>query len=58
MHHFLRVLGLVLLFSAASTVSASEFVLPSNASDWINSSPLTLEGLKGKGIVLYFFEEQ
>jgi len=31
--------------------------LPSDPNAWINSGPLSVNGLKGKGIVLWFFEE-
>jgi thiol-disulfide isomerase/thioredoxin len=30
---------------------------PTDPNSWINSGPLSVSGLKGKGIVLYFFEE-
>lgn len=30
---------------------------PSDPNAWLNSGPLSVSGLKGKGIVLYFFEE-
>ena len=30
---------------------------PTDPNAWINSGPLSVSGLKGKGIVLYFFEE-
>ncbi|QDU54706.1 redoxin family protein [Aeoliella mucimassa] len=32
--------------------------LPSSPDQWLNSAPLSREDLKGKGIILYFFEEQ
>lgn len=32
--------------------------LPADPRLWHNSSPLTLESLKGKGVVFYFFEEE
>ena len=31
--------------------------LPTNPRLWYNSSPLSMESLKGKGVVFYFFEE-
>ncbi len=31
---------------------------PASPDRWLNSAPLSLDGLKGKGIVLYFFEEE
>jgi thiol-disulfide isomerase/thioredoxin len=30
---------------------------PSDPAAWVNSGPLTVSGLKGKGVVLWFFEE-
>lgn len=32
--------------------------LPSNPQQWINCPPLSLDQLKDKGVVLFFFEEQ
>lgn len=43
------------MFSAAHADPAPPF--PSDPNAWINSGPLSVSGLKGKGIVLYFFEE-
>lgn len=31
--------------------------LPSNPAQWLNSPPISLSAMKGKGAVLYFFEE-
>src|SRR3954453_19923221 len=31
--------------------------LPARADQWINSAPLTYESLRGKGAILYYFEE-
>lgn len=54
--------GLVLAVSSllmAATARADELpAFPSDPANWINSGPLTASGLKGKGIVLYFFEEE
>jgi thiol-disulfide isomerase/thioredoxin len=36
---------------------ASTELLPSDPSMWLNSPPLTTTALKGKGVVLWFFEE-
>ena len=33
-------------------------LLPSDPAAWINSPPLSAEALKGKGVVLWFYEEQ
>ena len=41
--------------SPAQNISAP---LPTEAASWINTSPLSLESLEGKGVVLWFFEEQ
>lgn len=32
--------------------------LPESANQWMNSAPLSLDALEGKGLVLYYFEEQ
>jgi hypothetical protein len=37
---------------------ADEFRLPSNPAQWINSRPISMDQLRGKAAVLYFFEEQ
>ncbi len=54
--------GLVLAVSSlllATTVRADELPeFPSDPANWINSAPLSASGLKGKGIVLYFFEDE
>ncbi len=34
-----------------------KFALPSDPNAWINSPPLDLEALKGKGVFLWFYEE-
>jgi hypothetical protein len=36
----------------------AEFNLPSNPAQWLNSQPISMQQLRGKGAVLYFFEEQ
>src|SRR4051794_34821792 len=33
-------------------------LLPNDPAAWLNSPPLTTQALKGKGVVLWFFEEQ
>ena len=54
--------GLVLAMSSlpmAATARADELPpFPSDPAHWINTGPLTGNGLKGKGIVLWFFEEE
>jgi thiol-disulfide isomerase/thioredoxin len=53
---------LVLQVVSASVFSADEPVtyclLPAEDSAWINSSPLSVENLKGKAVILWFFEEE
>ncbi len=51
--------GLCLLVSldAARGQSEPAVRLPGNPAQWINSPPLSLRSLRGKGVVLYFFEE-
>lgn len=55
-----------LVFSAAAMLcvaycangqDSSGPILPTEASAWINSSPITAEMLKGKAALLYFYEE-
>jgi thiol-disulfide isomerase/thioredoxin len=48
-----------LILLSAKWVKAEEAVelLPREASAWLNSPPLTTDALKGKGVVLWFFEE-
>jgi hypothetical protein len=36
---------------------AQQPTLPPRADQWLNSSPLTYEGLRGKGAILWYFEE-
>jgi thiol-disulfide isomerase/thioredoxin len=54
--------GLLLSFIAVcaganSSDKGQTVELPSEPVNWINSSPLTLVALEGKGAVVYFFEE-
>ena len=37
---------------------SGEQLLPANPAMWLNSPPLTSDTLKGKGVVLWFYEEQ
>ncbi len=41
----------------ASAAETAE-LLPPDPEAWLNSPPLTVDALKGKGVVLWFFEEQ
>lgn len=43
--------------SHAQTATEPTFELPQAAGMWINSEPISVAGMKGKSIVLYFFEE-
>ena len=43
--------------SGQDSDSAAEIELPQDPRAWINSSPISVEAMKGKSIVLYFFEE-
>lgn len=58
-----RILTCVLLASLSlTTVRGQEtgevqFELPQNPRAWINSPPISTQAMKGKAIVLYFFEE-
>lgn len=49
------VLGCLCLSGSAGADDTPAF--PSDPNAWINSGPLSVNGLKGKGIVLWFFEE-
>ncbi len=40
-----------------SSVAFAEPKLPANPDQWVNSVPFSLEALRGKGVVLYFYEE-
>src|SRR5436190_17656623 len=43
--------------TAAFAAESSPELLPSDPTMWLNSPPLTAEALKGKGVVLWFYEE-
>lgn len=52
------VFGLVVMLVCSSlTAQDRGFSLPANPGQWLNSAPISLEAMKGKGAVLYFFEE-
>lgn len=64
-------LGLILIVLASASLGlapaaaqqsagdeSSGQLLPANPGMWLNSPPLTAETLKGKGVVLWFYEEQ
>ncbi|HEX5103835.1 MAG TPA: TlpA disulfide reductase family protein [Pirellulaceae bacterium] len=44
--------------SSAADQDSGEQLLPANPAMWLNSPPLTSDTLKGKGVVLWFYEEQ
>jgi peroxiredoxin len=46
-----------LLQSAASAQAPSAPELPTNPEQWLNSSPLTYDGMRGKSVVFWYFEE-
>jgi thiol-disulfide isomerase/thioredoxin len=50
-------LSAAMALTTASAQEASTELLPSDPSMWLNSPPLTTEALRGKGVVLWFFEE-
>ncbi len=55
---FSMLLALVALIGMGAAARADDAPpFPSDPNAWINSGPLSTSGLKGKGIVLYFFEE-
>ncbi len=49
----------MILMGVCSAVAAQDagISLPANPGQWLNSPPISLEAMKGKGAVLYFFEE-
>lgn len=55
---WLIALTLAVLSSTAMHAADGPLQLPADPSLWINSPPVSLESLRGKGVVLYFFEEQ
>lgn len=51
--------GWLILMAVCSSPVAQDTALslPANPGQWLNSDPISLEAMKGKGAVLYFFEE-
>src|SRR5262245_28715044 len=49
--------ALCLLQASSVGAADSSELLPRDPAMWLNSPPLTAESLKGKGVVLWFFEE-
>lgn len=52
-----QALAAACLMMTASVPAAELPDFPADPAQWINSGPLSASGLKGKGIVLWFFEE-
>jgi thiol-disulfide isomerase/thioredoxin len=54
-------LALALICNFASSARAAEddssFQLPASPAKWVNSGPISLQALEGKGAVLWFYEE-
>jgi hypothetical protein len=53
----LSTIGVARKASCQSTLPTELPPLPSDPDQWINSAPLTYEAMRGKGIVLWYFEE-
>lgn len=49
----------LMLTAVWSSLAAQDGVvrLPADPGQWLNAGPISLEAMKGKGAVLYFFEE-
>lgn len=58
-HTLRRMAAGVIAMLACPLLLAQEerITLPTNPSQWINSQPISVDAIKGKGVVLYFFEE-
>ena len=41
-----------------AVAQAEAMAFPSQQRNWLNSDPMTLDAIKGKAAVLWFFEEQ
>jgi len=54
----MRILLVISFGLLLATAQAQELVLPTEPSQWVNSAPITLESLKGKAALLWFFEEE
>ena len=46
-----------LLLCSPAIAQQKKIQLPQDSRLWFNVKPVTLDALKGKGVVLYFFEE-
>lgn len=45
------------LTASGAAAQESAFAFPAHPTNWLNSPPVSAEALRGKGVVLYFFEE-
>lgn len=53
-----RLLSISTLLLCGSAIGQQQKLqLPQDPRLWFNVKPVTLDALKGKGVVLYFFEE-
>ncbi len=50
-------IALILLATTLAKAEEAAELLPRDPAGWLNSPPLTTDALKGKGVVLWFFEE-
>ena len=48
---------LLYVVAAATAADSSNELLPTDPAMWLNSPPLTMESVQGKGVVLWFYEE-
>lgn len=53
----MKFLPVLAVFCLAAEASGQNLQLPQSPRAWINSPPVTIDTLKGKGVVFYFFEE-
>jgi hypothetical protein len=49
--------SLLLLSISVLQAQDDDFVLPQDPAAWLNSPPITLDVIKGKAALLYYFEE-
>ncbi len=47
----------MLALCSTNAIAQQRLQLPQDSRLWFNVKPVTLDALKGKGVVLYFFEE-
>ena len=57
--HFRLIAGVlfVFIFLSPAAWAQTEFRLPEDPANWLNSTPITSQMLSGKAALLYFFEE-